>query len=296
MNLYYKLTFNGSDFEKFKFYQDRYHLNRPFHYALSDKAEFNNMSLLSISYYRKYFCFLVREMARKRIKASGKKFDFNTYINLSMSAIDELTAGANTNIELKAIFLNDMETDIRMSRDLDKADKVGATLSALSAKNTNTSLKLVKKKIDKIVLETKFNPGKEAPDFALKDVNGKIYHLNDFKGKKIYIDIGASWCGPCNATIPAWNKLVTANSGNENVVFISLSLDNKETEWETFLNKTKISGMTLYAGEGGFKSSFATNYALFGIPHCLLIDEDGKILQYDAPRPGEEIAQLLQKQ
>jgi len=296
MDLYYKLTFDGSDIEKFKFYQNKYNITRPDFQIFSDKVEFKNTGLLSIEYYREFFCMVVGEIARKRIKQHGEKFSFNTYIDLCMSVIDELTAGANTNIELKAIFLNDLEIEIRMKRDLKMADKVIAILDSLSSGHTNNnSLKIVKAKLDKIITDTKFIEGAKAPDFAFKDIYGKTYNLNDFKGKKIYIDMGASWCGPCIAGIPAWNKFVEDNKNNESVIFISLSLDDTEKEWKIFLSKHPVNGMRLFAG-GGFKGSFATSYSIIGIPHFMLIDENGKILRYAAPYPdSEEISAFLQK-
>lgn len=283
-SLYYKLAFDGSEAEKFKFYQDKYHINRQGYYLFSDKAVFNDMSLLNVPYYRKFFNQLLMNITSEKIKDSKLKWTINAYIDTAMKVTDELAGRATTTIKLKSIFLDNIIEEVKREHNLKYVDKLNATLIALN-KKPDAHIKLLNDKLTQIVLDTKFNKGNKAPDFVLIDELGRSYALNDFKGKQIYIDMGASWCGPCIASIPAWNKFVTANKNNENVVFISLSVDDTEAQWKSFLKKHDIKGLNLYAGAGGFKGKFAIDYNLSNIPHLIHIDENGNILEYSTQIP-----------
>jgi len=294
-NLYYNLAFDGSDVGKFKFYQDKYNLKRTKAVLFSEKTVFNNPGLLYSSYYRIFVNSLVMEMTQNRIKTSKLKWNIDAYLDTAMQVIDELAGKSSTVIKLKAIFLNNLLIEVKSQRKLNYVDKINSTINALN-KKADVDIQFVKEKLHQIVLDTKFKTGNLAPDFSIIDTSGKAYTLKDFRGKKIYIDMGASWCTPCINGIPAWNKFVEENKGNENVIFIALSLDNTEKEWKTFLQKHPINGMRLFAG-GGFKGSFATNYSIMGIPHFILLDEEGKIIQYAAPVPNDDrIKKLLFKQ
>ncbi|MGY3211124.1 TlpA family protein disulfide reductase [Mucilaginibacter sp. HD30] len=293
MDLYYKMTFEGSDFEKFKFIQNRYKINRPDHYQYSDVAEFNDPKLLSLNYYRSFYCTLIRDMALKKIKVTGEKFSDNKYLDLCMNIIDELTTNTKVRDDFKAVFLNDVLVDVKYSKDAKRAAVVNDLIKVL-LRNNNTNLKIVKANIDKIIADVRFAKGAQAPDFILKDTAGKVYTLDNFKGKKLYFDMSASWCGPCIAAIPAWNKLGALYGNNENVVFITVSLDDNESEWRAFIKKYPMRGLQLYAGKGGFKNEFAGDYDIKAIPHYLLIDESGKIAAYTAPNPdSDEILTFL---
>lgn len=134
-------------------------------------------------------------------------------------------------------------------------------------------------------------PGAPLPETEFEDKEGKRHRLTDFKGKYIYIDLWASWCGPCVAEVPHLQKL-EKELKNKEVVFVSISLDAKRTDWE---KKTEQLGMHgnqwIVTGE-----SFANTLNIKGIPHFLLYGKDGTLLQYRAPRPSSpELRQQLEE-
>ncbi|HCC92836.1 MAG TPA: hypothetical protein DEQ26_00655, partial [Flavobacteriaceae bacterium] len=67
----------------------------------------------------------------------------------------------------------------------------------------------------------------KAPDFSLADINGKRFDLSDFNGKYVYMDIWATWCGPCKVQIPFMKEL-EKQFHNAPIHFVSVSLDKLE--------------------------------------------------------------------
>ena len=87
-----------------------------------------------------------------------------------------------------------------------------------------------KKVEDKV--KAKLSVGSEAPDFKYPDIEGNIYSLKDFKGKYVYIDVWATWCGPCCKEIPSLKKL-EKKMEKKKIVFVSLSCDKDVAVWKT---------------------------------------------------------------
>ncbi len=138
----------------------------------------------------------------------------------------------------------------------------------------------------------KLAPGKPAPAFQYKDINGKLVSLADFKGKLVYIDFWATWCGPCKYELPYLEKLQEAYKGKK-IVFISMSLDDDMAAWENKVKGEKMKGVQLHA-DGAWASDAAVGYQIKGIPTFYLIDANGNILMPNAPRPSsKEIKPLI---
>jgi thiol-disulfide isomerase/thioredoxin len=135
--------------------------------------------------------------------------------------------------------------------------------------------------------------GAEAPDIEFKDESGKVFHLADFKGKVLYVDLWASWCGPCCQEIPYLAKLVEALSGNSRIECISISTDTDEAAWKKKLADEKPSWKQFIATEKG-QTSISRAYNVAGIPRFMIFTADGKIYSADAPRPSDsDIREVL---
>lgn len=143
-------------------------------------------------------------------------------------------------------------------------------------------------------------PGKPAPEFEGYTSEGKKVSIKDLKGKIIYIDVWATWCGPCVAEIPASKKLQQEFSNEEKIQFLNVSVDRKKSDWDKFLNDNKTwKGLHIIIEPDKIQSLY-TSYKLFGVPDYILIDQSGNIVSMKAPRPSEEtikkeIRQLLAK-
>ena len=123
-----------------------------------------------------------------------------------------------------------------------------------------------------------------SPDFSMTSIDGKEYTLADFKGKVVYIDIWATWCAPCQEELPKLQKLEKAFQGT-NICFVSMSIDKDKAAWEKQVKDQKLGGIQLYAGPD---SKFCDDYKVKGIPHFILIDAEGNIIEANMTRPSED--------
>jgi thiol-disulfide isomerase/thioredoxin len=147
--------------------------------------------------------------------------------------------------------------------------------------------------------------GMNSPVFeAYENFNGEKTSLSDLKGKYVYVDIWATWCGPCKVEIPHLKSL-EKKYDNRNIAFVSISVDSPKRsgswekareKWKTMVTEEAMGGIQLFAPEGS-KSQFVADYINIGIPRFILIDPEGKIVSAVAPRPSsEELIRLFEEQ
>ncbi len=134
-------------------------------------------------------------------------------------------------------------------------------------------------------------PGAEAPDIVGKDIEGNVVKLSDFKGKVVYIDVWATWCGPCRQQIPFLKEVEKQYHGKD-VVFMSVSTDNDKKKWEQFVEKESLTGVQIHQ-VGGWQSEICKKYNISGIPRFMLVDKEGKIVTTSAIRPSQGISSTL---
>ncbi|MFY0627908.1 MAG: TlpA family protein disulfide reductase [Reichenbachiella sp.] len=176
-----------------------------------------------------------------------------------------------------------------MSPSFVKMDEVYASIMKIS---TDEALKkevtLTYEKLKNLVA------GKPAPKFTYQDTEGNSVGLENLLGKTIYIDVWATWCGPCIREIPALKKL-EEDYAVRNIHFLSVSIDRQEDydKWKKMILEKELGGMQLFA-DLDWQSSIIKDYGIKGIPRFMLIDADGNIINVDAPRPSsEEIRRVL---
>ncbi|MDM1298078.1 TlpA family protein disulfide reductase [Empedobacter falsenii] len=123
----------------------------------------------------------------------------------------------------------------------------------------------------------------KAPDFSLADINGKRFDLSDFKGKYVYMDIWATWCGPCKVQIPFMKEL-EKQFHDAPIHFVSVSLDKLEDKpiWEKMVRENQMSGVQLFAGR---EDNFGFDYKIEYIPTFIILDKEGNIMIDRAPAP-----------
>lgn len=111
-----------------------------------------------------------------------------------------------------------------------------------------------------------------APPFTVRTLSGEQVSLDGLAGKVVLIDFWATWCGPCREALPQIREIAQKFSG-EPLVVISISLDNDEAAWKSFVAKN---GMTwLQYRDGGWTGQLAREFNVNAIPHTFTIDADG---------------------
>ena len=113
----------------------------------------------------------------------------------------------------------------------------------------------------------------QAPDFALKDVNGKTVRLSDYRGKVVLLDFWATWCGPCRIEIPWFMDLERRNK-DKGFAVLGVSMD--DDGWEAVKPFLSDLGVNYRVVIGNEETS-----QLYGgvdaLPTTFLIDRVGKI-------------------
>ena len=133
--------------------------------------------------------------------------------------------------------------------------------------------------------------GKPSPVFAYENFKGGSTKLEDFKGKYVYIDVWATWCGPCRQEIPFLQKVEEKYHG-KNIVFTSISVDvaKDHEKWKKMVGEKALGGVQLFADKD-WKSDFIQAYGINSIPRFILIDPKGNVVDADAKRPSDPALQ-----
>ncbi|MBR4379996.1 MAG: redoxin domain-containing protein [Bacteroidaceae bacterium] len=137
--------------------------------------------------------------------------------------------------------------------------------------------------------------GKKFTDFELKDPDGKPVKLSDYagKGKVVLVDFWASWCGPCRQEMPNVVKVYNQYK-KKGFEIVGVSLDQTAEAWKKGIADLNITWPQM-SDLKYWQCEAAAIYGVSAIPHTVLIDKDGTILERNlrGEKLYERIAELL---
>ena len=148
------------------------------------------------------------------------------------------------------------------------------------------------KRVEKKVETEKKVKNKALP--AIMDLSDMSFTFDKYKGKVIYVDFWASWCGPCRQQFPFSKKMhesLTAKQ-KKDIVFLYISIDQDIEKWKKAVEKLGLKDF----GENGHSYEVAGKYGVSSIPRYMIIDKKGNLVNDKAPRPSssETLPALLE--
>lgn len=207
--------------------------------------------------------------------------DYEAFLSLNKEAFD---AKMNK-------FQADFQAELSQKKSVLSADFVTAQQKRFEELNSNLADEYLRQQRN----NTELAPGMASPEFKnYINYKGGKSSLSDFRGSYVFIDVWATWCGPCKYEIPFLGK-VEKQFHDKNIKFVSISVDRlaDEQKWRKMIKDLGLTGVQLLADKE-IESSFIASYYIQGIPRFIILDKEGKIIDSDAPRPSEpELTDIL---
>ena len=140
--------------------------------------------------------------------------------------------------------------------------------------------------------------GEKAPSFSLPNLEtGKSMGLSKYKGRVVYLDFWASWCGPCRESLPLLNNL-RSELKRKGFEVVAVNLDENTEDAKAFLEQYPVTYPVLLDPEGRIPEK----YELPGMPTSFMIDKKGNVAKVhvgfkaaDMPQIRKDVIKLLKQ-
>jgi len=252
--------------------------NKDFKASDAFKKEVEDFDFFNEEYYKSSADYrdMVYFHLMNKVRESEPK-DIQSYRDAQKKVLSEINSEVIRNGELYR----------SISGGLKRAENKEETLNDFLNASTNEGHKESAKALFEVLKV--LDPGQPSPEFVnYENYDGSTTSLNDLKGKYVYIDVWATWCGPCKAEIPFLKKVEEKYHG-KNITFLSISTDKQKDKqkWKDMVKDKELGGVQLIT-DNDFNTTFIKGYKISGIPRFILLDPNGNIISANAPLPSDE--------
>jgi thiol-disulfide isomerase/thioredoxin len=155
-----------------------------------------------------------------------------------------LKINAISNDTLKSYFLKDQMSEIEVNN-------LTEFRSTFEPYKKYTKLAAVKKKYLDVYRQFSSDTayvGKSAYNFSLPDSTGRMISMKDFKGKVLFIDVWATWCGPCREQFPFLKEVEEEYKDNNEIIFMGITIDRARDrqKWINTIKKENLPPLQLF--------------------------------------------------
>ncbi|MDN3663856.1 TlpA family protein disulfide reductase [Algibacter miyuki] len=226
-----------------------------------------------------FFSSAYKEMVNRHYTKQINVLHREDSLEYGLRAITIYATVPNEIIRNELIF-SKAEYDLYQTVDFEEFHKIFMSASTNEENNA---------KITKIYNDLmRVNKGQPSPKFIdYEKHSGGTLSLDELKGKYIYIDVWATWCGPCLAELPDLQRIEKDYHG-KNITFLSISIDQAKDhdKWKDMVVDKKLGGIQILADKA-FDSQFVLDYNIRSIPRFIVLDPNGVIVSPNAPKPSD---------
>ena len=214
----------------------------------------------------------LRYKSKKSNELMGE--DYKEYLGMEQSAFDAKTSAHSKDLLDR---LENEKANLNTAFIASEKENIAQFVEDINAQHD-----------EQLKINAVLSPGMASPQFSdYLNYKGGKNSLADYKGKYVYIDVWATWCIPCIYEMPYMKEIEKEYEG-KNIHFIGISIDRTKDEdrWRKMIAEKQLMGIQLLA-DNEIDSQFIQDYFIQGIPRFILLDPQGNIVSYDAPRPSE---------
>jgi len=221
-------------------------------------------------------------------------FDSLTSMSSFINYMDSQTRNKDLLAFLKAIYISEIIESPSYWERHQKLFNSVILQQAIDHEKTNTYSELITKSAHSFFSSQK---GVKAYNFTAERIDGSQIRLNELRGKIVFIDSWATWCGPCIAHRPRVLELAKKYENESRVEILMISMDASKDVWSKFLSKMNQHGNSGdLIIENGMRTMYGDKFNVQSIPKYILIDQFGVIIKSDIAAPSKAVEDMIERE